>query len=70
MSQMINLIRVLCALDLLANIDELLPPPSPSPLGLLRSKEKQRKRASGRAETDGETGSPQWTWGDEEGADS
>ncbi|MFG0327787.1 MAG: helix-turn-helix transcriptional regulator [Phycisphaerales bacterium JB037] len=69
-TQLTNLIRILRALDLLANIDELLPPPTPSPLELLRSKEKRRKRASGRAESDGEKGSEEWTWGDEEGTDS
>ncbi|MCC5786895.1 MAG: helix-turn-helix transcriptional regulator [Phycisphaerales bacterium] len=69
-TQLTNLIRILRALDLLANIDELLPPPTPSPLELLRSKEKRRKRASGRAESDDEKGSQEWTWGDEEGPDS
>lgn len=69
-TQLTNLIRILRALDLLANIDELLPPPIPSPLELLRSKEKRRKRASGRAESDGEKESEEWTWGDEEGTES
>jgi transcriptional regulator with XRE-family HTH domain len=60
----INLVRVLRVLGLLANLNELVPTPVPSPLEALRTKEKRRKRASGRSQqaTDTEPGS--WTWGD------
>lgn len=44
-----NLIRVLRVLGLLANLNELVPALVPSPLEALRSMEKRRKRASGRA---------------------
>lgn len=40
-----NLIRVLRVLGLLANLNELVPAPVPSPLEALRSMEKRRKRA-------------------------
>lgn len=69
-TQLTNLIRVLRALGLLANIDDLVPPPTPSPLELLRSKKKQRKRASGRSEPDRDEGKEPWTWSDEEGRES
>lgn len=63
-TQLTNLIRVLRALGLLANMDELAPPPTPSPLEQLRSKEKRRQRASGRSEPTGEGTAEEWTWGD------
>jgi len=69
-TQLTNLIRVLRALGLLANIDELVPPPTPSPLELLRSKKKRRKRASGRSKPISNEESEEWTWGDDGGAES
>ncbi len=69
-TQLTNLIRVLRALGLLANIDDLVPPPTPSPLELLRSEKKQRKRARGRSEPDRDEGKEPWTWSDEEGRES
>lgn len=60
-----NLVRVLRVLGLLANLDELVPAPVPSPLEALRSKEKRRKRASGRSRQVSDTESGGWTWGDE-----
>lgn len=69
-TQLTSVIRILRALDLLTNLDELLPPPTASPIEVLRSKEKRRKRASGRAASHSEKGSRAWTWGDEEGSES
>lgn len=61
-----NLIRVLRVLGLLANLNELVPAPVPSPIEALRTKEKRRKRASGnsRQSPDTESESEEWTWGD------
>lgn len=49
-TQLTNLIRVLRALGLLVNLDALVPPPTPSPLEQLRTRERLRKRASSRAD--------------------
>lgn len=81
-TQLTNLIRVIRALGLLANLDELVPPPVPSPLEQLRSKRKRRKRASGRSQPAADEGSDagsdagsdeasaEWTWGDDDEAES
>lgn len=69
-TQLTNLIRLLRALGLLANLDALVPPAVPSPLELLQSKKKRRKRASGRSEPAADEGSEPWTWNDDEGAES
>ncbi len=77
-TQLTNLIRVIRALGLLANLDELVPPPVPSPLEQLRSKRKRRKRASGRSQPAADEGSnagsdeasAEWTWGDDDEAES
>ena len=60
-----NLIRVLRVLGLLANLNELVPAPVPSPLEALRSMEKRRKRASGRFRQAPDTEPGGWTWGDD-----
>ena len=62
-SQVKNLIRVLRALGLLGNLDALVPPPLPSPIEQLRSRAKERRRASPGA-TKREPSS-KWTWGDD-----
>jgi transcriptional regulator with XRE-family HTH domain len=54
-----NFVRVLRALDLLANLDALIPDPPESPL--LQVKAARRKRRRARATSDGEP----WTWGDD-----
>ncbi len=62
-SQVTNLIRVVRALGLLGNLDAFVPPPLPSPIEQLRSRAKERRRASPGAK---KSGSPaKWTWGDE-----
>jgi putative transcriptional regulator len=65
-TQLTNLIRVLRALGLLANLDAFVPPPIPSPLEQLRTKQRLRKRASPRTSED-TTSREEWAWGDEEG---
>jgi len=62
-SQVKNLIRVLRALGLLGNLDALVPPPLPSPIEQLRSRAKERRRASPGAMKRGP--STRWTWGDD-----
>jgi transcriptional regulator with XRE-family HTH domain len=62
-SQLTNLIRVLRALGLLANLDVLVPAPLVSPLLQLKSRPKERRRASPVAKKPGPEA--KWTWGDE-----
>ncbi len=52
-THMTSLVRVLRALGLLGNVDALVPPPTPSPLELLRRQGKVRQRATGRRGGDG-----------------
>jgi len=58
-AQLTSFIRVLRALDLLAGLELLLPPPQPSPMDLLRRAGKTPRRASG-----GTVAPPAkpWTW--------
>lgn len=44
--QLTNFLRLLRALDLLANLEALVPPDEPGPMDLLRMKGKRRQRAS------------------------
>lgn len=62
--QLTNLVRVLRALDLLPNLEALVPEPAPSPLELLRSQRSVRQRAAGRRERPKPRESAAWTWGD------
>ncbi len=59
-----NLIRVLRALNLVKNLDRLVPEPPVSPIQQLKTQKQQRVRAS-RARAVAEQGAP-WKWGDEE----
>ena len=61
-TQVTNLIRVLRVLDLLQNIDALIPPTVPSPIQQLRLSGKRRERASRK----GLSTPPKrkWQWGD------
>jgi len=59
-----NLIRILRALDLVKNLDRLIPEPPISPIQQLKTQKQQRVRAS-RASAVAEQGAP-WKWGDEE----
>ncbi len=67
-TQLTNLIRILRALDLLANLDAFIPPPVPSPIEQLRSGGKRRKRASRKAQHP--RPGKEWTWGEGDEADS
>lgn len=59
-----SLIRILRALQLLENLDTLVPEPALSPLQQLKMQGKKRQRASSKAEKSNQ-GEP-WSWGDEE----
>lgn len=60
-----SMIRVLRALDLSESLDQLVPPPRPSPLEELKRREQPRLRAgSPRGQSHRDEG---WQWGDEEG---
>lgn len=62
-SQLTNLVRVLRALGILGNLEVLVPAPLASPLAQLRSRSRERRRASPAAGKPGPT--TRWTWGDE-----
>jgi transcriptional regulator with XRE-family HTH domain len=71
-AQMTNWIRVLRALDQLANLEQFLPAPAPSPMQQLKLQGKLRRRASSSsssssvapAQQHGDGPNP-WTWGDD-----
>ena len=68
-SQLTNLIRVIRALGLLDNLDAFIAPPRASPIEQLRSRVKERRRASPNSKLRGRstkwTKWTKWTWGDE-----
>lgn len=57
-AQLTSFIRVLRALDLLERLDQVLPPPVPGPMDLLRRDGKAPQRASRRSAASDEP----WTW--------
>ena len=59
-----NLIRILRALQLIENLDALIPEPVVSPIQQLKMQGKQRKRASSKSVKSDKQGT--WSWGDEE----
>lgn len=60
-----NLVRVLRALDLVGNLEVLVPDPPASPMQQLRTRRRRRQRASrSRSATPTEEATP-WRWGDE-----
>lgn len=59
--QLVKLIRILRALNLIGNIEALVPELSASPLQKLKMKGKTRRRASSRQEDRKET---DWSWED------
>lgn len=61
-TQLTNLVRVLRALGLLANLDALVPLPLTSPLAQLESRLKERRRASPIAKKS--RPAAKWAWGD------
>jgi transcriptional regulator with XRE-family HTH domain len=64
-AQVSSLIRVFRVLDLVSNLDLMLPEAQPGPMALLKHKGKQRQRASRTRKTDqvSEAVTP-WAWDD------
>jgi transcriptional regulator with XRE-family HTH domain len=61
-----NLVKLLRALDLLEELDALIPEPADRPVDqLLRRSERRQRAGSPRKRRD--EGPSQWRWGDEEG---
>jgi len=64
-AQMSSLIRIFRVLELLPNLELVLPDAQPSPMDLLRQKGKVRQRASGQRQAN-RTKEPQsWSWDDD-----
>ena len=59
-----SLIRILRALQLVENLDALIPEPAVSPVQQLKMQGKQRKRASSKSVRPSKEGT--WSWGDDE----
>ena len=59
-----NLIRILRALQLVENLDTLIPEPAPSPVQQLKMQGRRRQRASSKSRKSKQEES--WSWGDEE----
>jgi putative transcriptional regulator len=59
-----SLIRILRALQLVENLDALIPEPAVSPVQQLKMQGKQRQRASSKSERPQKENT--WSWGDEE----
>jgi len=66
-TQLAKLIRLLRPLDLLDNIDILVPEQTASPIDLLKLHGKQRQRASSRRHD--KVAEEPWSWGDKTGGD-
>lgn len=68
-TQFINIIAVCRVLNLLENLNSLIPEPGPSPMDMLKLQGKRRQRASSpdsSKPTDSNGGSATWTWSDSE----
>jgi len=59
------LARVLRALDLSEGLDQLIPPPGPSPLEEVERRGRPRRRAGSSRRKEAQDKSPGWQWGDE-----
>lgn len=62
-AQMSSMIRVLRQLDVLPNLDQMIPESLPRPMDLLKRKNKPRQRASARSGK--QQSDESWTWDDE-----
>jgi len=62
-AQLLSAIRIFRVLDLLQDLDRVIPEAQPSPMDLLKRKGKMRQRASPRRQSD-QLGAP-WSWDDE-----
>ena len=63
-SQLLNFIRVLRALDMLENLEALVPEPVVSPIQQVKMQGKRRRRASSPSNKPEST--EPWSWGDNE----
>jgi transcriptional regulator with XRE-family HTH domain len=61
-AQLTSLVRILRVLDLLSGLEQLVSPPGPRPLELLRLKGRQRQRASTQAPAGRDA---PWSWDDD-----
>lgn len=64
-AQMASLIRIFRVLELLPNLELLLPQNEPSPMDLLKHKGKVRQRASSQPQVSGVEEAKPWSWDDE-----
>jgi len=64
-AQMSSLIRIFRVLELLPNLELLLPEVRPGPMELLRQKGKVRQRASGQRKANRIEESKPWSWDDD-----
>lgn len=64
-TSLVNLIRILRALDLSQGLDRLVPQPSPSPIDELRREGRRRQRASSPRDRGPAEPPAPWKWGDE-----
>lgn len=59
-----SLIRILRSLNLLDSLETLLPDHSLQPMDILKLKNKERKRAAKKRDTQMPQSTPKWQWGD------
>lgn len=64
-TQMSSFVRVLRVLGLLEQFIDFVPKPGPSPMALLKSQRKTRKRASRKQRLSVEKPAREWTWSDD-----
>jgi transcriptional regulator with XRE-family HTH domain len=64
-TQLTNLVRILRALDLLQNLDALLPDAAISPIQQLKLHGKTRRRARSHQTPERSSSGPSWKWGDD-----
>jgi transcriptional regulator with XRE-family HTH domain len=64
-TQLHNLVRVLCALGLAANLAALVPEPGVRPLERLEREGRRRRRATGGPREEPAEGPGTWRWGEE-----
>ncbi len=63
-TQLVNLIRILRALDFLTNLEALIPQVPVNPVDLIKLQGKKRRRASRKKSA--KTTPQKWSWGDEQ----
>jgi transcriptional regulator with XRE-family HTH domain len=69
-ASLVNVVRILRALDLFEGLDGLVPEPAPSPIDELKRQGRRRQRAgSPRASGRDERRTREWRWGDEKTED-